>query len=289
MDLVALADFTAVVAHGGFAAASRATGAPKATLSRRVRALESHLQTRLLERGKSGLTLTQEGADLHRRTGPLLAEILQTGEEMSGRSGVPRGRLRVSAPVLLANLALGRIAADFVRAYPEIDLEIVADDRQIDPIAEGFDVVIRANPATDTALVGHRILHDDLVVAAHPGITRPISADAAFPAVVLSATPLSADWLIETDAAQLRLRPRPRLRVSSMSLAHQAALSGAGAAILPLAVARADIAANRLVLWGRLCGRHAETWILHAARRLQPAKIATFVQFVRSAFPDQRL
>nr|WP_255513205.1 LysR family transcriptional regulator [Geminicoccus harenae] len=144
MDLVALADFNAVASSGGFAAASRTTGIPKATLSRRIRTLEAELGTRLFERGGRELHLTEEGLVLHRRIGPLLAELVQSGEEISGRSGVPRGRLRVSVPVLLANLVMGRIAAGFVAAFPEIDLEIIAEDRAVDPVVEGFDVVIRA-------------------------------------------------------------------------------------------------------------------------------------------------
>ncbi|WP_255591958.1 LysR substrate-binding domain-containing protein [Geminicoccus harenae] len=74
-----------------------------------------------------------------------------------------------------------------------------------------------------------------------------------------------------------------------MSLAHQAALHAAGAAILPMAIARPDIEAGRLRLWGGLHGRGAETWILYASRRLQPKKVGAFVRFVREAFPDQHL
>jgi DNA-binding transcriptional LysR family regulator len=294
MDLVALADFNAVATSGGFAAASRAIGVPKATLSRRIRALEAKLDTRLFERGGRELRLTEEGLVLHRRIGPLLAELTQSGEEISGRSSVPRGRLRVSVPVLLANLAIGRIAAGFVAAFPEIDLEIIAEDRAVDPVADGFDVVIRANPVADTALVGHRILKDTLIVAAHPAIIPPKSisrqgTDDGFPAVLLTGAPWMDLWELVTDEGPVEIRPRPRLRVSSMSLAHQAVLHGAGAAILPMAITRPDIEAGRLNLWGRLQGHGAETWILYTSRWLQPMKVTAFVQFVREAFPGQHL
>ncbi len=169
MDLLALADFNLVAAHGGFGRASRASGKSKATLSRRVKELEEGLGIRLLERGARSLKLTEGGKSLFARTEGLLRELAEVGAAISTGLDQPRGPLRVSAPVLLAHAALGRIAADFARAYPEVQLEITAEDRIIDPVEEGFDVVIRINPAPDERLVGRCILHDELVVVAPIG------------------------------------------------------------------------------------------------------------------------
>jgi len=123
MDLHALADFDLVATHGGFSQASRIAGRPKATLARRVGALETTLGVRLLERSSRGLQLTEAGVRLQARVGPLLAELAQAGEGV-GTEGPPRGRLRVSAPTLLSDNTLGPIAVSFARAYPEVSLEI---------------------------------------------------------------------------------------------------------------------------------------------------------------------
>src|ERR1700752_1366015 len=103
MDLLAIADFNLVASHGGVGRASRATGRPKATLSRRVVELEESLGVRLFERGKGNLRLTEEGRALHERTTVLLSEIVQVTEDIASRTARPRGRLRVSASTLFSS------------------------------------------------------------------------------------------------------------------------------------------------------------------------------------------
>src|SRR5689334_9961954 len=115
MDLLALADFNLVARHGGFGRAARATGRPKATLSRRVAELESSLSLRLFERGPRAVKLTEEGRALHERAGALLAELDETAAAIASGGGKPRGHLRISAPLLFAQIAMGKLAAEFAR------------------------------------------------------------------------------------------------------------------------------------------------------------------------------
>src|SRR5690606_39572738 len=93
IDLGLLADFNLVATEGGFGKASRLSGRPKATLSRRVMALEESLGVRLFERGARTLRLTEDGRALHERTSPLLSEILELGRCIADGSFEPRGRL----------------------------------------------------------------------------------------------------------------------------------------------------------------------------------------------------
>ena len=137
MDLSALSDFVLVASNGGFGAASRRTGRPKATLSRRVIELEDGLGVRLFERGGRVLRLTEEGSALLVRTEGLLGEIHEAGEAVSAGRDRPRGRLRVSAPILFSHIAMGRIAAAFSTRYPDVQLEVTAEDRPVDLVAEG--------------------------------------------------------------------------------------------------------------------------------------------------------
>lgn len=173
MDLLALADFNLVARHGGFGKAARATGRPKATLSRRVTELEATLQLRLFDRGARALKLTEEGRALHERTAALITELDETAATIASGAEKPRGRLRVSAPLLLSQTAMGKIAAGFARKYREVRLEITTEDRAVDMIEEGYDLVIRVNPDPDEALVGRIFLHDRLVVVASPDLPRP--------------------------------------------------------------------------------------------------------------------
>jgi DNA-binding transcriptional LysR family regulator len=158
MDLVALADFNLVARHGGFGRAARAAGRPKATLSRRVTELEAALNLRLFERGARSLKLTEEGRALFERASQLLTELEETASAIASGGERPRGRLRISAPLLFSQTAMGKIAADFTLKYPEVRLEVTTEDRAVDMIEEGYDLVIRVNPDPDESLVGRIFL-----------------------------------------------------------------------------------------------------------------------------------
>jgi DNA-binding transcriptional LysR family regulator len=273
MNLLALADFNAVAAHGSFSAASRATGTPKATLSRRVRDLEAELGVLLIERGTRALRLTEEGCALRERTATALQGIDATGEAIIARSGRPRGRLCVSTPSAFAHERLGQLVADFIATYPEVTLDIMVEDCVPDTLPDDVDIAIRINPRPTSELVGHCFLKDDLVVVARPGI----GATGEVPVVVLAGTRLSPVWKIEGPAGRLEITPRAVLRCSSILFGRDAVLAWAGAAAMPLRMVAKDVAAGRLVNWGRLANRRMEAWALHAARHLTSPKVKAFM------------
>ncbi len=174
MDLLALTDFNLVARHGGFGRAARASGRPKATLSRRVADLERSLGLRLFERGARALKLTEEGKALFERTSALLIELDETTAAIASGGEQPRGTLRISAPLLFAQTAMGKLAAGFILKFPEVRLEVTTEDRAVDMIEEGYDLVIRVNPDRDESLVGRIFLRDRLVVVASPQLALPV-------------------------------------------------------------------------------------------------------------------
>src|SRR5687767_14990297 len=132
MDLNALADFALVATSGGLGKASRTSGKSKATLSRRIADLEEQLGIRLIERSARGLKLTEAGALLLARAEGPLAEVAEAMAAAKEGVSTPRGRLRVAAPVLFSQLAMGRIGAEFCAAYPDVTIEVIAEDRVVD-------------------------------------------------------------------------------------------------------------------------------------------------------------
>jgi DNA-binding transcriptional LysR family regulator len=291
MDLEALSDFNLVATNGGFGRASRVSGRPKATLSRRVAELEQSLGVRLIERGSHSLRLTEEGRALHERTDGLLSEIAEAGEAVVLGASTPRGRLRVSAPVVIAHVAFGRIGARFALAYPDVQLEIVAEDRKVDPVEDGYDLVIRIDPAPDERLVGRRFLNDERLIVAHPDMPQPDADGTAAPdvkAVLLPTTPSDITWRFRSEKkGEIALRPQPVLRLSSLLMVRDAVLAGAGAALLPKLLVADDIAAGRLAHWGTQAGPPVEIWALQSSRRLVGAKVRAFLDVVEKAFPER--
>ena len=285
MDLLALADFNLVARHGGFGKAARAAGRPKATLSRRVAELEANLDLRLFERGVRALKLTEEGRALFERTGALLTEIEETTKAIASGGHSPRGRLRISAPLLFSQTALGKLAAGFVLKYPEVQLEITTEDRIVDMIEEAYDLVIRVNPEPDASLVGRIFLRDRLVVVASPELAHPSDGDVV-PAVTRGLTGQIESWEVAAPAGKLSLAARPVLSFSSFMMVRDAVRAGVGAARLPLSLASSDLATGALVSWGGVEGFQTALWALYPTRRLLSARVSAFLDYLKEAFPQ---
>ena len=283
MDLLALADFNLVARHGGFGKAARAAGRPKATLSRRVSELESSLDLRLFERSGRTLKLTQEGRALYERTGALLTELDETAAAIASGGDKPKGRLRISAPLLFSQTAMGRLAAGFALRYPQVRLEVTTDDRRVDMIEEGFDLVIRVNPDPDESLVGRIFLRDRLVVVASPALKRP-KGHLAVP-VVVRGDDEAAAWQIRRPAGSSQISVDPVLRLSSLMMVRDATRAGVGAARLPLSLVSHDLADGTLARWGDVDGFDIALWTLYPSRRLLSARVSAFLDYLKDAFP----
>ncbi|MPT37574.1 MAG: LysR family transcriptional regulator [Achromobacter sp.] len=293
MDLSALADFHLVATQGGFGKASRASGRPKATLSRRVMDLEQSLGIRLLERGTRSLRLTEEGQALLERIQGPLGEIVEAGELAASGLSTPRGRLRVSAPVLFSSTLLGRLAAGFAKAYPDVRLEIIAEDRNIDLVDDGYDIVIRINPSPDATLVGRCFARDEMLLVASPSLKRPATEPGgetpSVPAVAYASKFDGGLWRYQDGDTLNSVMPDVKIRMSSLLMMRDAVLAGAGAALLPRSLLEAALARSELVAWGRMLDRPIELWALHHSRRLVSTKVTAFVEYLCDAFPTRTL
>lgn len=285
MDLLALADFNLVARHGGFGKAARMSGRPKATLSRRVADLEAGLELRLFERGARKLKLTEEGRALHERTSQLLTELEETATSIASGGQSPRGRLRISAPLMFSQAALGKLAAGFVMQYPDMRVEIVVEDRPVDMIEEAYDLVIRVNPEPDINLVGRPFLHDRQVVVAPIGVSWP-APGGDVPAIVRGVVRKSDTWKVKTPEGPRELAVMPVLAMSANTMVRDAVLMGAGVARLPLSLVSGDLAAGRLTLWGDVEGANVALWALYPSRRLLSVRVSAFLDYLRQAFPQ---
>jgi DNA-binding transcriptional LysR family regulator len=188
---------------------------------------------------------------------------------------------------------LTRVAVRFASEYPEVQLEIIAEDRKVDPVEDGYDLVIRIDPPADERLVGRRIMEDERLLVAAPGVPIPTSttqdlSELTVPAVVLTATNPDTVWRIRGGKAGERsLRPQPALRFSSLLMVRDAVLAGAGVALLPKLLVADDIATERLTLWGVHAAPSVAIWALQSSRRLMSAKVRAFLNVLSETYPDK--
>jgi len=287
MNLNALIDFALVATHSGLGKASRASGRSKATLSRRIAELEEQLGVRLIERSARGLKLTEAGEMLIARAEGPLGEVVEAMTAAQEGVSTPRGRLRVAAPVLFSQLAMGRIGAEFCAAYPQVSIEVLAEDRLVDLVEEQFDVAIRINPRPDSNLVGRCFAKDRLVVVAAPGVAKPEPGAVSAVAAIVFSNFQPTQWNL--DDGRLILEPIPRLWFSSFLMIRDAAVAGGGAALLPQSIAWSQLARGELVQWGTVSTVEAQLWVLHTSRRLAAPKVRAFVDFMCARYPDMSL
>jgi len=285
MDINALKDFHLIAASGGIGAASRASGKPKATLSRRLTDLEASLGVRLIERGGQRLQITEAGERLLSRTAGAIRDIDEAVESTREASANPSGWLRIAAPLLFSQLALGKLLAEFRRRYPRIHVDVIAENRMSDLVDEHFDVAIRINPHKNSALVGRLFARDRLVLAAIPALEMPVG-DAQnapeIPAIVMSTYSDGEVWSVQ--GGQRRFVPQPVMRLSSLLTVRDATLAGAGAAMLPQSIISQQLESGELVCWGE-ADTLTELWVLHTSRRLQSPKVKAFVEFICEQYP----
>jgi DNA-binding transcriptional LysR family regulator len=182
---------------------------------------------------------------------------------------------------------MGRICAEFCAAYPEVSTEVLAEDRVVDLVEEQFDVAIRINPRPDSNLVGRCFAKDRLVVVAAPSVPMPSpGAVRQVPGIVFSSFQ-PTHWNL--DDGHLVLEPIPRLRLSSFLMIRDAAVAGAGAALMPQSIAWGQLTRGELVQWGRVSGVEVELWVLHTSRRLPAPKVRAFVEFMCDQYPETSL
>lgn len=141
--------FALVVEHGGFSAAERATDIPKSKLSRRVYNLEEHLGVRLIQRSSRHFAVTEIGMNVYRHAQVMMNAAQAAHDLVDHLSIQPRGVIKVSLPVSIAQNEIAKILPKFLKTYPEIKVQLIVSNRRVDIINEGIDVALRVRSNLD--------------------------------------------------------------------------------------------------------------------------------------------
>lgn len=294
-DLNDLYYFAMVVEHGGFAAAERALGIPKSRLSRRIAQLEADLGVRLLQRSTRRFAVTEVGQSVVRHAQSMLSEAQAAREVVDRLSAEPRGLIRVSAPVALAQQQLADLLPEFLDAYPQVRVLMHVSNRRVDVINEGFDVALRVRTKLNDD--GHLVMRSfgqiqELLVASPAYLDahgRPNSPDELAGHMTLSTSEDDnrQHWELHGPDDQIaRVDLQPRLMGFDFRMLMSAAIQGQGIVLLPETVC-AD-AVHRGELEGVLAGWRLPQGICHAVfasrRGLLPA-VRVFIDFLAEHLP----
>jgi DNA-binding transcriptional LysR family regulator len=243
MDLASLQAFVKVVQTGSFTRAAEALHTQKARLSRVVSQLERELSVRLLERSTRSLSLTEAGREFFERAHGILASVDDARQAMQRIRGEPQGTLRLTCGVEFGLVAVSGWIADYLAAFPQVQVEADYSNRVVDIVHEGYDLAVRVGPLSDSSLAARRLGLLDYGLYASADYLRRHAQPAgpqdlgAHPLVVYAGAAPQGQWQLSRGDDMQRLKLQPRLRVNTSLAAREALQRGLGIGLLPRRVA----------------------------------------------------
>ena len=283
--LASMQVFRAVAEQRSFAAASRRLDLSPAMVSKHVMNLEQRLGTRLLNRTSRHVSLTEAGALYLEQTRQMLDALEEVESAITKARVIPRGTLRISAPIWVANPMFVAVLADYRTHYPEVSLELDLSGRIINLVEEGFDLALRASDSPGDQLIARPLAKVPFYLVAAPsylstaGTPKKIGDLADHAMLWYALAPNDTQWAGATGAEAATVKPV--VRSVNESLLHLAALQGMGIGMLPVWMIEEDLRAGRLVRVLAEQGRRDVTlYGVYPSRKYLSPKVRTFLDFL---------
>ncbi|MGA7804635.1 LysR family transcriptional regulator [Bradyrhizobium sp.] len=289
LDLRDIDAFVAVARTRNFRRAAEAERVSVSSLSQRLRDMEERLGVRLLNRTTRSVALTEAGELLLGRVGPALLEVSEALDQVQGLRGLPSGRLRINAPPPAVDLVLAPMIAPFLRAYPQIELEIVAESSFVDIVNAGFDAGVRYGEhlAQDMIAVSlgppqrYAVVASPRYVAQHGRPKHPRDLLELACIRTRFGTRSIPDWEFEKAGRIVKVAARGQLIATYFGLAMQAVKDGLGFWPTFEGYVRDEIKSGALVsVLDDWCAPFPGPFLYYPSRRQPPPSLAAFVAFV---------
>ncbi|WP_110946623.1 LysR family transcriptional regulator [Pseudomonas bohemica] len=282
--------FVATVGANGFAAAARALDVPRSKVSKQIQALEEAIGVQLLQRTTRSLHLTEAGAEYYDACRDVIASLDEAEQRARTGMGEIRGVLRVNAPMSFGLSRLGPLIPRFNELHPNVELQVVLSDQQVDPVKGGFDVTIRIASLPDSSMVARSLAPAPRLMVASPAYLAREGTPQS-PKDLANHQFLSYGYLQSGISLQLcngketqRVTVSGPLHANNGDILAQAAVGGMGIALLPNFIVERAVADGRLQ--PVLCEWQAPAISVNAvypsARRV-PMKTRAFIDFMVEA------
>lgn len=289
--LTSMAVFVKAVDLGSFSAAAELLQMSPQLVGKHVQGIEQRLGVRLLNRTTRRQSLTDFGRAFYERSKSILAEV-EVAENLAAETrALPTGRLRINAPVSFGMRTLAERLPEYMRRYPQVEVELSLSNRAVDLIDEGYDVVFRVGELHDSGLIARPLAPYRLVLCAAPGYLEgrpPLLAPwdlQQHECLGFAHTEQRTHWSFDGPDGRVVVPVRARLMADHGEPLLCAALSGMGILLQPLELVSSALADGRLVRL--LPAYEAPTRPMHLLyapdRRITP-KLRSFLDFAMSAF-----
>ena len=254
-DLNDMAIFAKVAELQGISPAARALRMPKSKISRRMAALEDELGVRLLERSTRAVHLTEVGEIYFQHCKRIVEEASSARESVTQMLEAPRGHLRISASVAIGQHLLTPFLGEFMALNPEIELEVQLENRRVDLIREGYDLVVRLGNLEDSALISKSLGEDHAILVASTsylkemGTPQRLSDLKNHRFLVMGDSRRFDHWaLVGPDERHETVDVGQYATLNDLTMIRQVAIDGGGIALLPRYLCSDDVISS-----GELC------------------------------------
>ena len=290
--LAAIQVFAQVVESGSFAKAADRLGLSTSAASRQVADLESHLQTRLLNRTTRRVSLTESGQQFYERAVQLMTDLAEAEQEASSAAVVPRGTIRLTTSVNFGVRHVAPAIAEFLERYPDVRFDVSLSDRVVDLVEEGLDLAIRIGAPVADNLVARKLGETRMVPCASPGYLAKHAAPKT-PEDLAHHNCFTYEYVSprhvwrfrDRSGAERAVRVAGRLHSNNGDLLAEVAARGAGIVFEPAFIVDPEVRAGRLVpLLQDFVPPPVPIYALYPSRKHLSAKVRRFVEFLIERF-----
>ncbi|MDW3095521.1 MAG: LysR family transcriptional regulator [Gammaproteobacteria bacterium] len=286
-----MAVFVGVINAGSFTAAARALGHSTSYISKEITRLEKRLGSRLLNRTTRTISLTDTGRAFYERSNQIVNDAENAERSINQLQEKPSGLLRINAPGSFGTNYLLDVLPQFMHRYPEVKLEVEFNDRLIDVVAEGYDIVIRVDAIKDSNLVARKFTSSKNVVVASPDYLKrkgcPTKAEdlVHHDCVAYSLLPMPTQWDFYKDGVRTNVTVDPRAMCNSSIIEVAMVVNGIGITRLPLFTCKKEVDNGDLnVILDDYDEITHDVYAIYPHRQYLTAKVRAFVDFLVEAF-----
>lgn len=284
--------FINVVEAGGITAAAARMNVAKSVISRRLKELEAHLGAELFHRTTRRMNLTDSGRTFYQQSIRILADLIEVEHATSRFHGALKGGLKVALPLSFGLMHLGPIINAFLKTHPEIRFDLDFNDRQIDLLAEGFDLAIRIANLPDSSLIARRIAPINAILCASPAYLdrngKPNSPAALVhhQCLAYSLTNNFEYWdLYDAEGKVTRIKITPYLKASNGEFLRDAAVNGLGITLIPTFIAYKEIENGALVsILNEYRYSSLAVYAIYPQTRYLSQRVRVFIDFLIKRF-----
>jgi len=286
-----VAVFVGVINAGSFTAAARALGHSTSYVSKEITRLEKRLGSRLLNRTTRTISLTDAGRAYFERCNQIVIDAENAERSINQLQDTPRGLLRINAPASFGSKYLLELLPQFMQRYPEVKLEVEFNDRLIDVVAEGYDVVIRVGEIKDSNLVARKFTSSKHVVIASPdyikrmGCPNTVEELTQHECIAYSLLPTPTQWDFYKDGVRSSINVEPRALCNAAEIEVAMVKQGIGITRLPLFTCEQEVANGELqIILDDYEQIQLDVFAVYPHRQYLTAKVRAFVDFIVGEF-----